>query len=100
MSTASTLVAIAKKLPATEEAIACKGTALESRSFKIAGKAFLFVGPKHALVKAGAKWRKIDLAATHACEDLVDLVGNSYRAYASASERKPAKRTRSARKKG
>src|SRR5262249_40353424 len=34
---------IAVRLPGTEEGIACKGTALESRTFKLRKKAFLFL---------------------------------------------------------
>jgi hypothetical protein len=34
-----------------EEGIACKGTALESATYKVRGKAFLFVRPGKAMVK-------------------------------------------------
>lgn len=34
-----------------EESVACAGTALEASSFKVSGKAFLFVGKKDARLK-------------------------------------------------
>ncbi len=34
-----------------EESVACAGTALEASSFKVSGKAFLFVGQKDARLK-------------------------------------------------
>jgi hypothetical protein len=45
------LIAAAAKLPGVEEGIACAGTPLESRTLKIAGKAFAFFGPTDLRVK-------------------------------------------------
>jgi len=43
----------ALRLPDVEEAIACKGTALESSAFKVGGKSFLFIGAKEMRLKLG-----------------------------------------------
>jgi hypothetical protein len=45
------LRAAALKLPGVEVGIACAGTALEKRTLKVRGKAFLFLGPKDAMLK-------------------------------------------------
>jgi hypothetical protein len=45
------LIAAAAKLPGAEEGVACAGTALESRTLKIGGKAFAFFGPSDLRVK-------------------------------------------------
>ena len=45
------LIASAAKLPGVTEGIACAGTALESRTLKIGGKAFAFFGPTDLRVK-------------------------------------------------
>jgi hypothetical protein len=37
--------------PEVEESLACKGTAIESASFRVRGKAFLFLSPAKAMVK-------------------------------------------------
>ncbi len=42
---------LALRLPDTEEGIACAGTALEKRTIKTRGKAFLFLGVDDAMVK-------------------------------------------------
>ena len=44
----------ALRLPDAEEGVACKGTPLEARTFKIGKKAFLFLRPKEARLKLGA----------------------------------------------
>ena len=41
-------------LPGAEESVACAGTALEKRTVKASGKAFLFLGPKDLMLKLGA----------------------------------------------
>jgi predicted DNA-binding protein (MmcQ/YjbR family) len=41
----------ALKFPGTEEGVACEGTALEKRTVKVRGKAFLFLGPKDLMLK-------------------------------------------------
>ncbi len=45
------LRAAALEYPGTEEGIACEGTALEKRTIKVRNKAFLFLGPKDAMLK-------------------------------------------------
>jgi hypothetical protein len=45
------LLASAAKLPGVTEGIACAGTALESRTLKIGGKAFAFFGPTDLRIK-------------------------------------------------
>jgi len=45
---------VAKKLPGSEEGIACEGTPLEKRTAKVAKKAFLFLGVGDAMVKLEA----------------------------------------------
>jgi hypothetical protein len=49
-----TLKSIALRHPDVEEAIACKGTALESVAYKTKKKSFLFVGAKQARLKLDA----------------------------------------------
>jgi len=54
----------AMRHPDTEETVACKGTAIESRRFSIGSKAFLFVGAKSVMVKLDeSKGEAIGLAA-------------------------------------
>jgi hypothetical protein len=60
---------IARSLPAVETGIACAGTSLESRTYKVGGKAFLFVSPKDARLKlstsaADAKKRGFEVGAS------------------------------------
>lgn len=43
--------------PNVEESIACKGTALESETFKVQGKAFLFLRSGKAMLKSGTSQR-------------------------------------------
>ena len=53
-STTSTFEALRKAAlahPDVEESLACKGTAIESASFRVSGKAFLFLSPAKAMVK-------------------------------------------------
>ena len=42
---------VALEYPLTEEGVACEGTALEKRTVKVKGKAFLFLGPADAMLK-------------------------------------------------
>jgi hypothetical protein len=44
---------VALKYPLTEEGVACEGTAIERRTVKVKGKAFVFLGPKDAMLKLG-----------------------------------------------
>jgi len=62
------LAAIALALPGVEQGIACAGTALESRTFRVNEKAFLFVSREHARLKldrslADARKRGADVGA-------------------------------------
>jgi hypothetical protein len=45
------LRAAALQLPDVEEGVACEGTLLESRTFKVRKKAFLFVRPANVMLK-------------------------------------------------
>lgn len=45
------LRSIALALPKVEQGVACAGTALESSTYRIGNKAFLFVSPKEARLK-------------------------------------------------
>lgn len=49
--TPSALRKIALRLPDTEEGVACEGTALERRTIRARGKAFLFLGASDAMMK-------------------------------------------------
>ncbi len=49
--TSSELRKIALRLPGTEEGVACEGTALEKRTIRTGGKAFLFLGANDATLK-------------------------------------------------
>jgi len=53
-SVRSILEAAAAGLPAVTTDVACKGTALEARTYKVHDKAFLFLGAKDARLKLGA----------------------------------------------
>ena len=99
MSIAAILCAQALKLPGAVEDVACEGTALESRSFKINGKAFLFVGARDARLKSDGKWIKLELATSRPRAELAALVRASYAAFAggsgtSASRPRASKRRR------
>jgi len=48
---AAALRSIASRLPDVEQGIACKGTSLESVTWQVRKKAFLFVGPSAARLK-------------------------------------------------
>ena len=48
---AAALRSIASRLPGVEQGIACKGTSLESVTWQVRKKAFLFVGPSAARLK-------------------------------------------------
>ncbi|HUR62560.1 MAG TPA: hypothetical protein VM286_09390 [Candidatus Thermoplasmatota archaeon] len=53
----------ALRLKDIEEGIACEGTALESRTVKTGGRAFLFLGPKKAYFKLGPSYGEAQEAA-------------------------------------
>jgi hypothetical protein len=44
---------VAMALPNVEEGVACEGTAIEKRTVKVNGRAFLFLGRGDALLKLG-----------------------------------------------
>lgn len=95
--------------PGVEEKVACRGTALESASFRVGGKAFLFLSPGKAMVKldgsreeaseiAACKtgaggWTTVDLASDEAPATslLVRWVAES-RALFAAGAAKPKRR--------
>lgn len=56
----------ALRLPDVEESVACAGTALESASFKVGGKAFLFLRPSAAMLKLDASLAEAKAAAASA----------------------------------
>lgn len=103
-------------LPETEEGIACAGTALESRTVKVRGKAFLFLGVTKAMLKlkeslaeatalaarqpaackVGANgWTNVTVAGEGIepppVEMLVRWIGESYRLFASEGPSGPKK---------
>jgi hypothetical protein len=55
----------ALRLQGVEQGIACEGTALESRTAKANGRAFLFLSPKKAYFKLGPSYAEAQNAATH-----------------------------------
>ena len=60
-----TLRDLALKYPGAEEGIACAGTAIEKRTIKVRGKAFLFLGAGDAMLKlSGSLAEATRLAAT------------------------------------
>jgi hypothetical protein len=61
-----TLYTAALKLPGAEGGIACAGTALETRTAKVKGKAFLFLRAADLRLKLGASLPAVDrLAGKH-----------------------------------
>ncbi len=57
---------VALSCPDTEETLSCKGSAIQSATFKIKGKSFLFVRPGNVMVKLGASFEQAgELAAKH-----------------------------------
>lgn len=48
------LRALALRLPEVTDGVACEGTAVEKRTLKVRGKAFLFLGPADVMLKLGA----------------------------------------------
>jgi len=58
-------------LPRAEESVACAGTAIEKRTVKAGGKAFLFLGSKDLMLKFGpslAQARKLAEADPERCK--------------------------------
>ncbi len=90
MKTARLLCNTAKQLPNVQEGVACEGTKLESRTFRINKRAFLFVSPSYALVNNGMRWVKIEADDTRSADALATLVTTSYEVMvAKAPRRKP-----------
>lgn len=102
---------IAKSLDGVGEGVACAGTALESRTFRVNGKAFLFVSRKEARLKlasslseaarlgcaAGANgWVKIALDAPPAAKVLKRWIAESHALLGGGNAPRPA-RARAAR---
>jgi len=88
----------ATKLPDVVTGIACEGTALESTTYNVDGKAFLFVGAKDARLKRASGWVKIDLAAPPPDADVKAWVAESHALFAGAAK-KPAKKPTKKRRK-
>ncbi len=99
---------LARRHPDVEEGVACKGTSVESRTYKVKGKAFLFVRPAEARLKlegslaeasklaekdpaaysAGAKgWVAFKLAAAPPKERLERWVAESYGLFAPKTKK-------------
>lgn len=66
------------KLPDVEVGVACKGTALESTTYNVRKKAFLFVGPKEARLKRASGWVKFDLATPPPKRELTSWITESH----------------------
>jgi hypothetical protein len=47
----NTLRELALRHPGVDEGVACEGTVIEKRTLKVGGKAFLFLGPRDAMLK-------------------------------------------------
>jgi hypothetical protein len=54
--------------PEVLESVACKGTAIESASFKVRGKAFLFLRPGTAMMKLGRSLGEASRLATQSSD--------------------------------
>lgn len=104
---------IALSLPEVQTGVACAGTSLESRTFTIGGKTFLFVSSKDARLKLDAStedarkrgfvvganlWVTLPIASLPPERVLTKWVAESYGAVASkpakASGKKPARKQR------
>lgn len=71
-----TFIRIAKKLSGVDEGIACEGTVLESRTFKVNQKAFLFLNAKDARLKLGPSVAEANqFAAAHPGQCVVGAGG-------------------------
>lgn len=104
----TTIDKLALALPDVERGVACAGTTLESRTFRVKGKAFLFVSREHVRLKLerssaearkhGAEvgaggWTKLALGAVPAQAILKRWIGESYELLATgAAQKVPAKR--------
>ena len=110
---------LALALPNVEEGVACVGTALESRTFVVAKKAFLFVSAKDARLKldssateakrlgfaVGANgWVKIELASLPPVPVLKQWIAESHglmargRAATKPGAKAPGKKSKKARR--
>ncbi len=104
------LAALAAALPGTEQGIACAGTALESRTFHIRRKTFLFLSKRQARLKLDAsapearalglpvganRWVTLQLDALPATSVLKRWIAESHSLFAPASRSAPTKPARS-----
>jgi len=101
------LATIARALPGVEQGIACAGTALESRTYQVKGKSFLFVSKQQARLKLAASapearklgfavgangWVTLPLDGLPAAAVLERWVGESHALISGAGGRPRAKR--------
>lgn len=104
------LASLAAALPGTEQGLACAGTALESRTFAVRGKTFLFLSKRQARLKldpsapearklgfpVGANgWVTLELDALPAATVLKRWIAESHSLFAAASRSAPTKPARS-----
>ena len=104
---AASLRKAAQRLPDITEGVACAGTVIESRTFKVRDRAFLFLGPREARLKltesqpearrlaqsaparvqvGAGGWTKVTLEGEGAAPPTATLdrwVAESHRAYAA-----------------
>ena len=103
----SNVVRIALALPNVEQGIACAGTPLESRTYQVTGKSFLFVSKDEARLKLDASasearrlgftvgangWVAISLDALPAAAVMKRWIAESYSLVSRPSARSSAKR--------
>jgi len=108
------LCAIALALPDVTQGIACAGTALESRTYQVKGKAFLFEAPKDLRLKLASSaadaaklgfsvgsngWVKVPLDALPAAPVLRRWIGESHALMAAPASKGAAKKAAPARRK-
>ncbi len=104
---AAKLGAIARALAGVDEGVACAGTKLESRTFRVANKAFLFVSAKHARLKLAASasdakqlgfdvgasgWVKVPLDALPAAATCKRWIAESRALFAPPATKQPRSR--------
>ena len=102
------LATIALALPGVEQGIACAGTALESRTYQVNKKSFLFVSKKQARLKLDASasearklgfavgangWVTVPLDGLPAAAVIKRWIAESYSLVSRASGGSQAKRT-------
>jgi len=95
---------MALRLPGVDQGIACAGTAIESRTFLVRKKAFLFLSDKQLRLKLGrsvadakqrgftvgaAGWLKLDLDELPAQPILKAWIAESYAHFAGVGQTSP-----------